>query len=94
MFVTYDTHPDLGSPSKVYDLLTLAGKNYPLAGNAEGSYLTFRSTNALVFVRQSSVHFLLLLTYRSQQGIIVIISGVTTGASHCFLATFSREGRN
>lgn len=52
MFVTYATHPDLGSPGKVYDLLTIAGQNYPLEGNAGGSYLTFRSTNGLVFVSE------------------------------------------
>ncbi|KAM0753500.1 solute symporter family transporter [Meredithblackwellia eburnea MCA 4105] len=49
MFLTYATNTHLGSPSKVYDLLTEAAKNYPLAGNAEGSYLTFRSTDGLVF---------------------------------------------
>lgn len=41
---------DLGSPSKVYDLLTVAAQNYPLTGNAQGSYMTFRSTDGLVFV--------------------------------------------
>ncbi|KAL8291661.1 hypothetical protein RQP46_001919 [Phenoliferia psychrophenolica] len=51
MFVTYATHPDLGSPGKVYDLLTVAAQNYPLEGNAGGSYLTFRSTNGLVFLQ-------------------------------------------
>lgn len=48
-FSTFATNPNLGSPSKVYDLLQEAATNYPLDGNAQGSYTTFRSTNGLVF---------------------------------------------
>lgn len=48
-FSTFATNPNLGSPSKVYDLLQEAASNYPLEGNAQGSYTTFRSTNGLVF---------------------------------------------
>ncbi len=45
----YSTNENLGSPSKVYDLLVEAAKAHPVAGNAEGSYLTMRSKEGAVF---------------------------------------------
>ena len=45
----YSTNENLGSPSKVYDLLVEAAKRHPVAGNAEGSYLTMRSKEGAVF---------------------------------------------
>ena len=45
----YNTNANLGSPSKVYDLLTTAAKAHPVVGNAEGSYLTMRSRDGLIF---------------------------------------------
>ena len=37
------------SPSKLYDLLLKASVNMPITDNFEGSYLTFKSINGLVF---------------------------------------------
>ncbi|CAM4834894.1 unnamed protein product [Rotaria magnacalcarata] len=48
-FVTYSTSPLLGSPSKVYDLLVNASRMHPVEGNAQGSYLTMRSTEGAIF---------------------------------------------
>ena len=45
----FGTNENLGSPSKVYDLLVAASKAHPVAGNAEGSYLTMRSKEGAVF---------------------------------------------
>lgn len=48
-FTTYATSSALGSPAKVYELLTAAAKAHPVAGNAEGSYLTMRSHDGAIF---------------------------------------------
>ena len=45
----YGTNVNLGSPGKVYDLLVQAAKAHPVAGNADGSYLTMRSKEGAVF---------------------------------------------
>jgi hypothetical protein len=48
-FTLYTTDSFVGSPGKFYDLLTQAAEASPLAGNAHGSWLTFRSHDGLVF---------------------------------------------
>lgn len=48
-FTAYTTNVNLGSPGKVYDLLVEAAKRHPVAGNAEGSYLTMRSKEGAIF---------------------------------------------
>jgi Na+/proline symporter len=48
-FTMYATSDVVGSPSKLYDLLVEASTSMPIAGNYEGSYLTFKSINGLVF---------------------------------------------
>lgn len=48
-FSIYATNPDVGSPSKFYDLLVDASAKMPIAGNHKGSYLTFKSNDGLVF---------------------------------------------
>ena len=48
-FTAYSTNVNLGSPSKVYALLQQAAAAHPVAGNAEGSYLTMRSKEGAVF---------------------------------------------
>ncbi|KAM0797807.1 urea active transporter [Usnea florida] len=48
-FTAYTTNANLGSPSKVYDLLKTAAKEHPVAGNAQGSYLTMRSQEGAIF---------------------------------------------
>lgn len=47
--IAYTTDANLGSPSKVYDLLATAAKDHPVAGNAQGSYLTMRSKEGAIF---------------------------------------------
>ncbi|KAF4497016.1 urea active transporter [Fusarium agapanthi] len=45
----YATGSELGSPGEVYDALTKAAKTHPVDGNAEGSYLTMRSREGIIF---------------------------------------------
>ena len=45
----YGSSDKLGSPGAVYDALVSAAKLHPVAGNAEGSYLTMRSREGGVF---------------------------------------------
>jgi Na+/proline symporter len=48
-FTAYTTNANLGSPSKVFDLLTQAAKAHPVEGNAGGSYLTMKSQEGAIF---------------------------------------------
>ncbi|KAF2276992.1 urea active transporter [Westerdykella ornata] len=48
-FTAYATNDNLGSPSKVWDLLQEASKRHPVEGNAGGSYLTMRSKEGAIF---------------------------------------------
>lgn len=48
-FKTYATSPILGSPSKVWELVTQAGIDHPVSGNAKGSYLTMHSRSGGIF---------------------------------------------
>ncbi|KAJ4292810.1 urea active transporter [Kalmusia sp. IMI 367209] len=48
-FTAYATNANLGSPSKVFDLLVEAAKSHPVEGNAGGSYLTMRSKEGAIF---------------------------------------------
>lgn len=43
------TAPDIGSTERMYDLLVKAADNTPVEGNQDGSYLTMKSNNGLVF---------------------------------------------
>jgi urea-proton symporter len=45
----YYTSDVVGSPGKFYDLLLEASNNMPIAGNRNGSYLTMKSNDGLVF---------------------------------------------
>ncbi|KAF5022456.1 hypothetical protein F66182_5492 [Fusarium sp. NRRL 66182] len=45
----YATGTELGSPSEVYDALTRAAASHPVDGNAQGSYLTMRSREGIIF---------------------------------------------
>ncbi|KAI1320322.1 Na+/solute symporter [Xylariaceae sp. FL0255] len=45
----YATSDALGSPSAVYDRLVEAALRHPVDGNAQGSYLTMRSTEGVIF---------------------------------------------
>ena len=47
--LAYTTNENLGSPAKVYDLLTQAAKTHRVPGNADGSYLTMRSQEGAIF---------------------------------------------
>jgi len=42
-FTVYGSHEVLGSPGRVWDILTELAATQPLEGNAGGSYLTMRS---------------------------------------------------
>lgn len=48
-FSAYATNEILGSPSKVWDILTELATEHPVEGNAGGSYLTMRSTEGAIF---------------------------------------------
>lgn len=43
------TSPDTGSIGGLYDLLVQAGIDAPVEGNQEGSYLTMKSNQGMVF---------------------------------------------
>ncbi|CAE6398935.1 unnamed protein product [Rhizoctonia solani] len=49
IFTAYSTSPKIGSPSRMHELLVEASIAKPVAGNAQGSYLTMRSKNGLIF---------------------------------------------
>ncbi|KAL8754553.1 MAG: hypothetical protein Q9184_005078 [Pyrenodesmia sp. 2 TL-2023] len=49
MFSTYATNPLIGSPARMYRLLTEASAKRPLIGNWDGSYTTLKSNLALVY---------------------------------------------
>ncbi|KAF2494059.1 urea active transporter [Lophium mytilinum] len=48
-FTAYATNDQLGSPSKVYDLVVAAAKAHPVPGNKDGSYMTMRSKEGAIF---------------------------------------------
>ena len=48
-FTVYATSNKLGSPKIVYDRLIDAATRHPVDGNAEGSYLTMRSYEGVIF---------------------------------------------
>ena len=48
-FSAYATNTTIGSPKKVYELLVKAAAQHPVEGNAEGSYLSFRSREGIIF---------------------------------------------
>lgn len=48
-FTVYASSDLLGSPGKVYDLLIKAAKAHPVDGNQDGSYLTMRSKEGIIF---------------------------------------------
>jgi SSS family transporter len=48
-FSIYATNDAVGSPGKFYDLLLDASAKMPIAHNHDGSYLTFKSDDGLVF---------------------------------------------
>lgn len=49
MFVVYATSDLVGSPARMHELLTEAAVRAPVSGNHDGSYLTFRSIDGLIF---------------------------------------------
>ncbi|KAK9479558.1 Sodium:solute symporter family-domain-containing protein [Lipomyces japonicus] len=48
-FKTYATSPLLGSPGEVWEILTQLSKQFPVSGNAEGSFLAMRSKEGAIF---------------------------------------------
>ncbi|KAK0853495.1 hypothetical protein LTS02_011925 [Friedmanniomyces endolithicus] len=49
MFNVYTSNPLIGSPGAMWDLLKHASEVRPVAGNTDGSYLTLKSNDALIF---------------------------------------------
>lgn len=49
LFSAYATSDKIGSPSAMYRLLEEAATRSPVAGNAQGSYMTMRSVDGLIF---------------------------------------------
>lgn len=54
LFVAYATSDVIGSPGRMYELLTEAAAMHPVAGNEAGSYITMKSENGayigLIFI--------------------------------------------
>ncbi|KAH7347611.1 Sodium:solute symporter family-domain-containing protein [Plectosphaerella cucumerina] len=48
-FTAYATGTELGSPAEVYARLTEAAARHPVDGNEQGSYLTMRSREGIIF---------------------------------------------
>ncbi len=49
MFNVYTSNPLIGSPGAMWDLLKHASEVRPVVGNTDGSYLTLKSNDALIF---------------------------------------------
>jgi len=49
LFNVYTTNDLIGSPSRMYELLTEAAIKMPVEGNQDGSFLTLKSNSALIF---------------------------------------------
>lgn len=49
IFTVYATSDKIGSIGRMHELLTIAAEKAPVAGNAQGSYITMRSKNGLIF---------------------------------------------
>ncbi|OAP60604.1 hypothetical protein AYL99_05606 [Fonsecaea erecta] len=49
MFQVYCTDDLIGSPSRMFELLKKAATLRPVVGNQDGSYMTLKSNNALIF---------------------------------------------
>ena len=49
IFTVYGTSEKIGSFSAMHALLAKAAAEQPVAGNAQGSYLTMRSKNGIIF---------------------------------------------
>lgn len=50
LFNAYTTNSKIGSPSRMYDLLTDLAQSKPVEGNKDGSYLTIRSHGGGIFL--------------------------------------------
>ncbi|GAA5898815.1 sodium:solute symporter family protein [Sporobolomyces salmoneus] len=50
MFNVYTSNEKIGSIQTMYEKLQQAGVEYPIEGNKNGSYLTFRSKSGLIFM--------------------------------------------
>ncbi|TIA89627.1 hypothetical protein E3P81_02894 [Wallemia ichthyophaga] len=48
-FYTYTSAPEVGSLDRLYDMLVDQASRHPVEGNADGSYLTFRSLGGITF---------------------------------------------
>ncbi len=55
LFTVYATSDKIGSPSKMVDLLTATGHEYPISNNYHGSYLTFRSQQGAILAVHSTI---------------------------------------
>jgi len=49
LFNVYTENPLIGSPDRMYELLSQAATKMPVAGNQDGSFLTLKSNSALIF---------------------------------------------
>jgi|SRR6185312_4026803 len=49
VFTVYASSPTIGSPGKMYDLLVAAADKHPVPDNKDGSYVTMRSLQGLIF---------------------------------------------
>jgi Na+/proline symporter len=55
-FNVYTPNGPVGGLDRFYDLLVQASEQMPIAGNVNGSYLTFRSNNGLIFALGTYIH--------------------------------------
>ncbi|THH11139.1 hypothetical protein EW146_g8142 [Bondarzewia mesenterica] len=88
-FITYAKSAVIGSPGKMWDLLTEAAKKAPVEGNYHGSYLTFRSRSGAIFAVQSIITGFGLVTCDQGYWSRAIASNPSTTAKAYFLGGFA-----
>ncbi|KAI0052387.1 urea transporter [Auriscalpium vulgare] len=88
-FVTYTSSDIIGSPGKMWDLLTELAETTPVEGNYHGSYLTFRSRLGAIFAVQSIITGFGLVTCDQGYWSRAIASNPSTTARAYFLGGFA-----
>ncbi|ETW77305.1 urea transporter [Heterobasidion irregulare TC 32-1] len=88
-FITYTKSAIIGSPGRMWELLTEAAKIAPVEGNYHGSYLTFRSRPGAIFAVQSIITGFGLVTCDQGYWSRAIASNPATTAKAYFLGGFA-----
>ncbi|TFK31378.1 urea transporter [Crucibulum laeve] len=88
-FIIFTSSDTIGSPARLWELLTAAADIWPVEGNYQGSYLTFRSRPGAIFAVQSIITGFGLVTCDQGYWSRAIASNPSTTAKAYFLGGFS-----